>query len=1325
MPTPLRRRIRLARRGGVYAVGITLVLLALVIAVASQLLPLVEQHPAELARWLGQRAGRTVAFDRVETGWTRRGPLLQLHNLRLGDGDQAVAVGDAEMLVSMYAGLLPGVPLSELRLRGLDLTLERSADGRWQVRGLPGQELADGDPFHALEGLGELQVIDGALTVVAPELGVDLRVPRIDLRLRVQGDRVRAGMRAWPLTQTIGATAAAPMRAALDFDRVRGDGRLYASVDGAELQPLASVLALHGITLQGGRGQAKAWVALDDNRVVDVRLDTTLEQLVLAGSTIAAVPGGAGQIPIRGIERLQGRMHWQRTGAGWRLDAPLLRLDMQDQQYRLDRLTLAAGQHYALVADHLDVEPLAALAVLSNRVPAALRHWLLQARPHASVSMLDMQGRRGGGVRGSARIDGLGFLPIGDGPGLEGVAADVQGDADGFSARLDPARAVRFDWPSGFGVEHVVQLTGDVTGWRGSGGWQTGTSGLRIAGPDFGASVRGGLGWNGDGGRPRIDIVATVDPARLPVAKGFWVRHIMPEGLLHWLDTALVDGLVSEGQAIVSGDLDDWPFADNTGHFEASARISGATLAFQPGWPAATGLDLHARFLGNSLDITGHGMLAGITIPRINATVDDYHEGTLAIDAKGSSDVARLLELLRASPLQRLDPATFASIKGSGPAEVAFAMALPLHHEGELAIEGNVSLGGVRLADSRWNLAFDQVRGPVRYSAHGFRAEQLDVRMDGLPGKLSMRSGEDAVRDTRNVLEAELEAVFGPDALLQHAPELAWLSPYLRGKSAWTVGVVIPSAAAGDGRAAHLKLRSTLAGTALLLPAPLDKAAHRALATTVEVPLPLGSGDVAVSMGEVLALRARKSGSSTGIRVALGSGEVTEAPPASGLIASGHAPTLDAIGWVGLAVGGDGGGDSGLTLRRIDVRTDRLRLLGAEFIDARLRVSPETAGALAVQVDGPMLQGRLRLPAARSGTVSGRFERVHWRLPARPTTGPVRARAAAVARVVPAGNEDAIDPSRIPPLALAIDELRVAEALLGTASLRTRATAGGMQLEHFRAAASGQRIDAQGSWTGRGAAARTRLQIDLAGTDFGGLLAGLGHVGRLSGGDGKVTLTAQWPGGPMDFELVNVAGNLAGEVRDGRLLEVDPGAGRVLGLLSVAELPRRLMLDFRDFFAKGFAFNRASGDIRIANGLASSSDLRIEGPAARINIRGEADLRAETFNQTIEVLPRSGNLLAVAGALAGGPVGAAIGAAASAVLQKPLGQIGAKTYRVSGPWKDPQVDVISREAERASPPRVPPAGPVPTAPAAARQSAPQSAPPSGPPAQPPPRPAAG
>jgi uncharacterized protein YhdP len=45
------------------------------------------------------------------------------------------------------------------------------------------------------------------------------------------------------------------------------------------------------------------------------------------------------------------------------------------------------------------------------------------------------------------------------------------------------------------------------------------------------------------------------------------------------------------------------------------------------------------------------------------------------------------------------------------------------------------------------------------------------------------------------------------------------------------------------------------------------------------------------------------------------------------------------------------------------------------------------------------------------------------------------------------------------------------------------------------------------------------------------------------------------------------------------------------------------------------------------------------------------------------------------------------------VLRKPLGQLAAKTYRVTGPWKEPKVEVVSREQSRAATARsAPPAG---------------------------------
>jgi uncharacterized protein YhdP len=169
-------------------------------------------------------------------------------------------------------------------------------------------------------------------------------------------------------------------------------------------------------------------------------------------------------------------------------------------------------------------------------------------------------------------------------------------------------------------------------------------------------------------------------------------------------------------------------------------------------------------------------------------------------------------------------------------------------------------------------------------------------------------------------------------------------------------------------------------------------------------------------------------------------------------------------------------------------------------------------------------------------------------------------------------------------------------------------------------------------------------------------------------------------------------GTLDLDVGEGRLLEVKPGAGRVLGLVSLAELPRRLSLDFRDFFDKGFSFNTLRGRFVFANGQARTDDLAIKGPAADIHVSGSADLVAQRYDQTIEVLPKAGGIVTAVGALAGGPIGAAVGAVAGEVLKRPLQQMGRKRYHVTGPWSNPDVKLLPGGTSTATAPSDPVSG---------------------------------
>ncbi|HZW17245.1 MAG TPA: YhdP family protein, partial [Luteimonas sp.] len=790
MPKAWSHRLRRARRGLWYVLAGALVVMALVAGIVSQVvLPWAERHPERIEAWLSARAGRSVSFDQVETQWTRRGPLLRLDGMRIGDGADAVPIGAAEVLVSQYAGLLPGSSFTELRLRGLELTLQRGDDGRWQVRGLPGDRKPGGDPFSALEGLGELQVIGGRLHVEAPALGIAAHVPRIDMRLRVDGDRVRIGMRAWA------RAGAAPVEARAQFGRAGGDGRAYVAAKQVALAQWSPLLHAAGITVADGSGRIEAWTTLRDHRISSVTVDADLQALQLQG---AALENATASRVAFGKVQLRGR--WQAVDGGWRADAPLLRIgDGKDAQV-LDGLVVAGGQRQALLAERIDAGPLLALAALSDRVAPGLRHWLLDARPDVVLHDVELAGAGGGRLRVHAGIEGLRFAAHGDAPGISGVAGTLDGDAGGLVFEFDPEATLRFDWPSGFGAPHDVTLRGRVAGWREGADWRVETPALRVDGDDYGADVRGGMTFEGDGTRPRIDMAARLDETRVPVARRFWVRYLMSEAALHWLDTALVDGRVLDGRAVVSGDLDDWPFHSDAhkGLFEATGRLAGAVVRFQPDWPAAEHIDADVAFVGNGFTVKGRGTLADVAIPRLQAGIADFGEADLRIDADAKADAGKLLALLRASPLHDEHAETLDNLAASGPTTAGFSLDLPLHHDAPAPkISGRVELAGVNLAEKRWKLDFDEVRGAASYDHEGFSAGALRAVHLGQPGRLSLRAGKGHVREGGNAFEAEATAAFDAHELLDQAPDMAWLKPYVDGRSPWTIAVSIGTAVAG------------------------------------------------------------------------------------------------------------------------------------------------------------------------------------------------------------------------------------------------------------------------------------------------------------------------------------------------------------------------------------------------------------------------------------------------------------------------------------------------------------------------------------------------
>ena len=108
------------------------------------------------------------------------------------------------------------------------------------------------------------------------------------------------------------------------------------------------------------------------------------------------------------------------------------------------------------------------------------------------------------------------------------------------------------------------------------------------------------------------------------------------------------------------------------------------------------------------------------------------------------------------------------------------------------------------------------------------------------------------------------------------------------------------------------------------------------------------------------------------------------------------------------------------------------------------------------------------------------------------------------------------------------------------------------------------------------------------------------------------------------------------------------------------------------------AFDEIVGAVKVTKGVASTDNLRISGPAARIVMNGQVDLAKETQELRVKVNPQLSDTVSVAGALIGGPIAGVAAFIAQKLLKDPLNQITSYEYDVTGSWTDPVVNKVEQ-----------------------------------------------
>ena len=210
--------------------------------------------------------------------------------------------------------------------------------------------------------------------------------------------------------------------------------------------------------------------------------------------------------------------------------------------------------------------------------------------------------------------------------------------------------------------------------------------------------------------------------------------------------------------------------------------------------------------------------------------------------------------------------------------------------------------------------------------------------------------------------------------------------------------------------------------------------------------------------------------------------------------------------------------------------------------------------------------------------------------------------------------------------------------------------------------------EAAGDAAGEDAVRQTRLDFHLETHDAGQLLGRFGYADLFRHGEGSLRGHVDWKGSPLALDLASLDGALALDMRRGQFLKADPGPARLLGVLSLQALPRRLVLDFRDAFSEGFAFDFLRGDVRIDQGKAVTNNLQMKGVNAAVLMEGSANIDQETQDLRVVVVPEINAMTASLVATAINPVIGLGSFLAQVFLRGPLIEAATQEFRIDGTW---------------------------------------------------------
>jgi uncharacterized protein YhdP len=1111
-------------------------------------------------------------------------------------------------------------------------------------------------------------------------------------------------------------------------------GRLFTRLDYTDVTAWRPWLDLPG-EFSRGRGALRGWLGVHDGRITEITADLDLRDVVtrlgadlpemelqeLRGRVSWRELAGGFEMSTKHLAmKLQDGLDFQPTDFYFRT------VISGDEQ--------ANGGQTSSGETRANLLRLKSLSDLAKYLPmqADLRARLDAYAPKGEVTNLDAQWQGTPGNPDNYKLkghfDNLGLNQVGKMPGFSGLTGDVDGSE--ASGRLSiNARRMIVDAPG------VIREPLSFATFIGQAGWQRkkgelsiNVDNIAVANDDLAGNLYGSYRTR-TGTLGVLDLTGRLTRGDISRAARYTPLIALGKQANDWLNGALLAGHTKDFRIRIKGNLSNFPPDGRKDVlFEIDGHAQNAVMEFDRNWPRIENISGEFLIRGNRLVVESpSATILNTHLHNVTVTIPDMMSKDRSLEINGEATGASnsFLEFVQKSPVRGYIDGFTDGISARGNGQLDLSARIPLSGDKPLKVSGTI-----KVKDNDIDLGKDvpmlrKTRGTLTFTEAGMHANNVSAEILGGTASIDVQSTENGA------VHAKVKGRSNVDVLRKTEPYP--VLDYLHGSADWDADINVVNKSAQITITSKLQgisssLPQPFAKSAdEALPLRLEKSTVMSQTKPavsqkkcagpcpkVESTVVPGRDVITARLGNLLSARLERQndGGAMTIKRGMVSFGAPDKSPASkrvrklsrvkkdGVWLVGNLPELSVEGWGGLAgvagkkaeskgtgasaihsgkspknAGQVAGYGSALPIAGANLHIEKLTGYG-QSISALHVTAARRGDGLAARLSSSGLNGEVvwEPHGYKTGSMfRARLSNMQWSgdqqsQPPLPSAEPVK--PVPPVRTKQAGKTY---PGNIPALDISIENLQIKGKHIGRFELIGHPEDTDWRLRRLNITNPDGRLVGDGVWSDTQGQQRTRLNLQLDISDAGKILARSGYPNTVKGGSGRLAADLSWDGAPGEFSYATLDGSLKLDTGKGQFLKMDSGAGKLLSVLSLQDLPKHIALGFTDVFSEGFQFDNINGNATIKDGVIESQDFRIYGSSAKVTMKGDVDLNNETQNLTVRILPTLGDSVSLIGAFAISPVVGIGSLIVNKVLGNPLDKLASFEYNISGPWRDPSV----------------------------------------------------